>query len=218
MGRTINTELEEELNKATYLRDPSRSLWANDVKKVLSEYFPGHDCSSLRIRFYTNRLSPESQVKQIHLCCYWLDSNTYFNIGPSTMTDFEFSALCFCVENGYGRDTTKTLVELLTVAVIDQPFEAPLDKHKRHIKIFAENIEKKGWKGCLHSSTMKDLTVVKIPGAGIKRAIPKSWSVDEIASYMLSTGDLPIPSKAKSIISNSHEVFSKSRNALLVRE
>lgn len=216
MERTRNIELDLALEKATYGNaslSKKRGNWKNDVLNILSEYFPVHDNSGLYIGSYNRNLCFETPQIILYISSPFFSSR--MAITPSTATDFEFGTMCFLFQSGFSSKTTKTMLSLLPLAIHEQPLEIPFSRSKRHIQVIAECVENQKLSGCFLCSESKKPLSQKITEIHLKmdkkkvRAIPKIWTLEDLARYMLSTGQFPTPAQAIKIV-RSLEVDKKT--------
>lgn len=206
MERTRDLSLDYALKTAAYTTD--KKSWQGLVFKVLSEKFGNHDLSGLKLRSSENLLIPGPTIahRQILLnVSLSSDMGTFFRIKPSTMTDFEFGVLCFCANNKYETQNTKAILELCEHVIERQPS----DIDPRQINVVYSAIQKMGVTGvsCPYSKNKKEsgITIFSLLGINKTRAIPKNWKMNEMAAYVLSTGDFPTPGQARKMASRSNE-------------
>lgn len=201
MNRTRNIELELDLTEATGVSSENKAIWKKNVLNALSKHFPGHDLTEEDLQSFAN--DKDNPRNPTILFISWPIYPGSIYIRPSDMTHFEFLSFCSLQKNGYATGATKTVLELLEKVVQKQPLEAPLEKYKRHIHILAKAIEKQKWKGCSvvskNCEKETNITIVSFAGSKKIKAIPNNWGIEEIANYIMHTGDLPTPDRAKQI-------------------
>lgn len=205
MDRIRNIELDLALVEATGGSSQNKATWRKNVLSVLSKHFPGHDLTEEDLQSFAN--DKDNPCNRIILFISWPIYPGSIYITPSGMTHFEFLSFCFLQKNCYDTGTTKTILELFKNTLQKQPVEAPLEKYKRHIKILADEIKNKKWRGCSVSlSNNQDetnITVISFRGSKRPRAVPKDWGIEELANYIMHVGDLPTPGQARKIANRS---------------
>lgn len=179
------------------------------ARNLLQDIFPFVDLSDIGVvNFYSQEGFPVS------IRCVGRGKGFGSVVTPSLMTDFEAKTLSYFLKTEPEENVIQIVMEILQKAI----FIKSKTFVSKEIKLLSEFVKTKKLRDCsfdkLYKEKTTEITVLSFTmwSKGNKRlirAIPKKWTIHDIASFLLATGDLPTWLKAKQLADRNKNCFEK---------
>lgn len=187
----MNRDLDIQLEKAIF--GQGKSNWKDEAGKAVQNAFPGLDFSRIRV------LNWYGTVKdRISLRVDWLDTQAGIIMTPSALTYYEAEVLAFLF-NRLENESVVTAIFNLIKIVKSQPDHVD----SRQIDILSKWAKEKDISSISKLGRKDGIVLLQVFGVYGKdpknKALLETWSIKDIAGYILSTGNLPSPQEAREL-------------------
>lgn len=176
-----------------------------EIAKILKKIFPKADLSAVSIANFYCQEGCQTSIRVI-----WQKNGLGVIMTPSIMTNVEAMALSHFIRT----DTDETVADVVFEILRKGLHVKPTEISPRQLDILAMWAKISNLTECtLLKNAVNDaeITVLSLktwPWLGTKpilRGIPKMWGIQELTSFLLTTGELPTPAKAMKIMKEAKE-------------